>query len=239
MNPQYSDAYLHDFYSNYTSDEWTEGRLESVSYLYSFYLSLVERYAAAGKGKMLDIGCGDGLLLQAGLDRGWQAEGYDVDKETVGRVEKRIGVPIQCGDFTGLDWQDDRYDLVTMHQVLEHLKEPLAYLKIIRNILKQGGVLFIASPDINSLSNRIKQKFERMGIKKKRVGSYYDSDHHIVYLSPEVLKPVLTSLGFKVVYTRNGHSVKAGQSRLKRFIRRNISEYLWRKSCFVMIAQKQ
>lgn len=239
MNPQYSDVYLQKYYSNYTNDKCTENRLISVGYLYDYYFSLIEKFSSGHKGKLLDIGCGDGLLLDIANNRGWSIEGYDVDPDTAGRVEKNIGAIVRSGDFFDIDWPQNYYSLITMHQVLEHLKDPQAYLKAIFKLLKNNGLLFIASPNISSLSSRIKFGLEKIGLRKKNVGTYFDTDHHIIYINPIVLSSLLKRLGFEVLYIRNGHSVKAGESRFKRYIKRNLIERLWWKSVFIMVARKR
>lgn len=239
MNPQYSDVYLQKYYANYTNDKCTEERLTSIGYLYDYYLSLAEKFTLGHKGKLLDVGCGDGLLLSTANARGWDVEGYDVDPDTAGRVGKNIGAIIRSGDFFDIDWPQDYYSLITMHQVLEHLKDPQAYLKAIFKLLKNNGLLFIASPNISSLSSRVKFGLERVGLRKKNVGSYFDTDHHIIYINPIVLSSLLKRLGFEVLYIRNGHSVKAGESKFKRYIKRNLIERLWWKSVFIMVARKR
>ena len=165
MNPQFTDRYLSEYYSNYMEDEDFDYWHEALLYGHDFYFSLIEKYIAPGK--LLDIGCGNGHLLEAAIRRGWSAHGYDVDKESTQAVSDRLGIEVDYGDFFSANLGDG-YDLITMHQVLEHLKKPNEYLNKVYSLIKNDGYLFVAVPNIRSLSNKIKYSFEQKGIKKKQ-----------------------------------------------------------------------
>lgn len=235
MNPQYTDGYLSEYYSQYLDDEdfdlWHEALLEG----HHFYFSLLEKYTTPGK--VLDIGCGNGYLLEAAISRGWSARGYDVDEKSTRAVSERLGIEVNHGDFLSGD-VGDGYDLVTMHQVLEHLKEPNKYLKKIHSLLKTDGHLFVAVPNIKSLSSRLKYYLEQKGLRRKNIGKYYDTAHHVLYFEPQTLVSLLDNHGFRVVHRRNCYGTRPGQSRLGRFMMRNMTDHLFAKSAFLLIAKK-
>lgn len=235
MNPQYTDEYLTEYYSKYTGpddfDYWYEASLYGLDY----YLSLIERYC--GRGKMLDIGCGHGYFLEVGLKRGWTVRGYDVDEDATQVVANRLDVTVDNGDFCETDFGED-YDLVTMHQVLEHLKTPNEYLQKAHSLLSKDGFIFVAVPNIKSLANRFKRFLERIGVRRKNIGKYYDTSHHVLYFEPETLTAILKNNGFEVVYQRNCHSTRSNQSAIPRFMMRNFLDHLFAKSAFLVIAKK-
>jgi 2-polyprenyl-3-methyl-5-hydroxy-6-metoxy-1,4-benzoquinol methylase len=236
MNPQYSDDYLEKYYSDYLVNEDQSYWDEALFYGHNYYLSLVERYCP--KGEMLDIGCGNGHLLKAASSRGWIVSGYDVDKKSTSDVAKRLGIDVQSGDFFSIDYADEKFDLVTMHQVLEHVKQPRKYMSKIHSIVKPGGCVFIAVPNIKSASNKLKFFLERLGLRKKNIGKYYDTNHHLLYFEPKTLKGLVEEYGFKIVFQRNGHYTRPNQSKFKRFIMRHFTEALFAKSTFLVIAIK-
>jgi SAM-dependent methyltransferase len=236
MNPQYSDAHLKKYYSHFTFEEpqWEEPLL----YCHKYYLSLVERFAT-DRGKILDIGTGKGSLLVAAKQRGWEALGYDVDCESEDLISKKIGIKILCGDFFKIEWKQESFDAVYMHQVIEHLKTPLPYFDTVRMILKKGGVFFIAQPNISSLAGVVKLFLERIGLKKKHRGAHYGTEGHLWYYTPKTMKYLLERYGFEVLSMRSGHKVRPNQSKLKRFFLRNIVEVIPWKSTFLVIARKK
>ncbi|MDT8453121.1 MAG: class I SAM-dependent methyltransferase [Gammaproteobacteria bacterium] len=235
MNPQYTDNYLTEYYSQYTNDENFDYWNNALLYGHNFYLSLIEKHVKPGK--ILDIGCGNGHLLEAAMQRGWVAHGYDVDKVSTQKVGNRLGISTEYGNFFSMR-ADQKYDLITMHQVLEHLKDPNKYLERIHSVLNDDGCLFVAVPNIDSFSSRLKRFMEKIGMRKRNIGKYYDTNHHVLYFNTKTLKRLLESHGFRIVYQRNCHSTKPGQSRLKRFIMRNITDHLFSKSAFLVIAKK-
>ena len=235
MNPQYTDEYLDEYYSRYTREEpeWDE----PMAYAHNYYLELLEKYIP-GKGTLLDIGCGRGHLLKQAKKRGWDCIGYDVDCASVDYFSKKLDVKIYCGDFESINWKQDSFDVVSMHHVFEHLKDPIKYLDIIKSILVNGGILFIAIPNIKSLSSILKFKLEKLGIKKKNIAKYYDTSHHLFYFDPKSLSKILSKQGYKILHLRSGHKVSPNQSMLKRYFHRNVMERIPWKSTFLIIAKK-
>lgn len=236
MNPQYTDRHLVDYYAGYTQDEpqWNE----PLAYGHNVYLQLLERYLPA-KGKLLDIGAGHGHLLCAALERGWDASGYEVDDSLAASLTKKLGTEVRSGDFTTLDWPRRAFDAIVMHHVLEHLKNPPAYLRTIQDLLRGEGILFLVLPNIHSLSSLMKFLLERLHLRTRNVGAYYDTSHHLWYFTPTTLRRLLLRSGFEILYTRSGHRVRPGQTRFRRFIMRNITERnLWH-STFLCVARKR
>lgn len=242
MNPQYTDEHLAAYYSQYTDLDENRGNdvgwREALLAGHNFYLSLIEKYGT--KGSLLSIGCGDGIELEAALDRGWKAEGFDVDPETTQDLAQRLGITVQHGKFEEIEYPEAKFDAVYMHHVLEHPKNPADYLRKIHHILKPNGILFIDSPNIRSFSSSLKHYSEVLGLRKKNVGKYYDTNHHLFYYTPSMLRNIIEKhYRFKILHLRNGHHVRPGQSESKRYWMRNFWELYPYKSTFVFICQKK
>ncbi len=234
MNPQYTDRHLVEYYAQYTKEEpqWDE----PLEYVHNFYLNILEQYASS-KGPLLDVGSGKGHLLGVALQRGWDAQGYEIDCDLAKNLASKLCTEVQCGDFPKLPWQEGKFNAVVMHHVFEHLKDPVSYLQTIHRILKKGGVLFIVLPNINSISSRVKFFLEKTHMRTKNIGAYYDTSHHLWYFSPATLRRTLS--GFDVLYMRSGHRVRPRQTGIRRFIMRNITERNLLHSTFLCVAQKR
>ncbi len=190
MNPQYTDDYLNNYYSTYINSDQRTGK-ESAEKHQQKQVAFELLTSFKQGGRFLSIGCGSGLELEMARDLGFVVEGYDVDPQTTMEVSQRVGVTIHCGDFAELNLPDAQYDCLFLDQVLEHPKDPAGYLRQIWRLLKQDGVVYIGVPNIASFSAQLKTLQGRLGLKKRRRGKHYDTDHHLFYYRPEVLKGIL------------------------------------------------
>ena len=205
MNPQYTDKYLSDFYNQYQQKDTKNHRYDSSfdirKIIHEHNIRQVEEYTKPGK--FLSVGTGNGLDLMAAKERGWDCEGYDVDEDFVKELSEKIGIPIRAGEFAKLPYESGIYDCVYLSHVIEHPKNPGEYLDKISDLLKVGGVLYLATPNINSASIRIKRVLDAVGIRKKKK-SYYDTWQHLIYYTPSRFKKMLEErFGFEVMMVGN------------------------------------
>ncbi len=237
MNPVYSDEYLRDYYASYTLPEYSELTVREQQFTLNDNLETVE--AITGKrGKLLDFGCGNGQHTISARQRGWQVVGYDVDCDTTQHVAQAHALEVKCGDFAKIDWKGETFDLVYANQVIEHLKDPVAMLKLFHPLLNKDGLLFIAVPNIRAWSARLKFYLEKLGIRRSNIGKYYDSGHHVFYYSKRSLCKILKLNGFECVYVRNARKPKLGAYRILMYLRRNLYERVIATSTFMVIARK-
>ena len=101
-------------------------------------------------GRMLDVGCGSGALLQRMRIAGWEVEGVDFDEKAIDRAWREYGVAVRHGDLRAACYPDGSFDAVTMNHVIEHVHDPIALLAESRRILKPGGQLVVVTPNIAS-----------------------------------------------------------------------------------------
>lgn len=162
MNPQYTDRYLDDLYGNYQSDLAKKhhfgDNLKPRELIHHYNLHQIKSFCPPGK--FLSIGCGKGVDLTVASERGWSPEGHDVAPDFVRDQSEALGIPIRSGDFCQLEYEQSSFDCVYLNHVLEHPKNPGEYLKKIGAILKQGGILYIACPNVGSLSAKVKNAMD-------------------------------------------------------------------------------
>jgi len=106
------------------------------------YLSIVlDKYFPQG-GRMLDVGCGTGAVMEFLKSRG-EIEGVDMSEEAL-KYCRAKGLNVRQGFADKIDYADETFDVVFALDVLEHLENDGAAVKEIHRILKTGG-LFIAT----------------------------------------------------------------------------------------------
>lgn len=146
-----------------------------------------------GSGRCLDIGCGQGLLLDDLRTRGWQTFGIDVSQGACD-VTGRKGHAIFCGEVIDAPFPDGYFELITLIDSIEHVRAPMRTLAAVRRLLSPTGRVVIATPNINSW---LAQLFHRW---------YWqlDSPRHLYVFSPCSLAMVAQQAGLAphLAYTR-------------------------------------
>jgi SAM-dependent methyltransferase len=117
-------------------------------------LALALALVPGRRGPLLDVGCGQGVMLKLMSDLGWQAEGIDLDARAVG-VANAAGLRARIGTFESLALPAAHYAAVTSSHVLEHVSDPLAFLRDCRRVTRPGGRLALTTPNAGSLGSRV------------------------------------------------------------------------------------
>lgn len=105
------------------------------------------------RGRLLDIGAGSGWLVEHMNQLGWRAEGLDFDPQAVRSARVR-GLTMHEGGLTAQRFAAGSFDAVTMSHSIEHVHDPVAWLTEVRQILKPGGRLAIATPNTRGRLHR-------------------------------------------------------------------------------------
>jgi SAM-dependent methyltransferase len=103
--------------------------------------------------KLLDVGFGRGDFLLAMRESGWEPHGIEPDAADVAAARAH-GLPVEQGAVEDAPYPDDTFDAVTLSHVVEHLHDPVASLTECLRMLKPGGVIWIATPNVASLAHR-------------------------------------------------------------------------------------
>jgi SAM-dependent methyltransferase len=144
-----SGAELLDLYRDMEDDEYLAeeaGRRATSRRL----LRHVER-VALGRGRLLEVGCGHGLLLDEARRAGWQVVGLEPARAA---REHALSLGLDVRDAL-VEELDERFDAVVMVDVVEHLEDPVATLRAASALLTDGGALCVVTPDPSSPTARL------------------------------------------------------------------------------------
>jgi 2-polyprenyl-3-methyl-5-hydroxy-6-metoxy-1,4-benzoquinol methylase len=119
-------------------------------------LERIESYRPPGK--LLDVGCGPGLLLEEARARGWDPVGIELSEWAVGEAKRR-GLDVRQQTLDELDLPPGSLDAVVLADLIEHVEDPLALMRRVRELLNPGGVVFCATPDVSSLAARVLRRW--------------------------------------------------------------------------------
>jgi SAM-dependent methyltransferase len=105
--------------------------------------------------KILDVGCGDGRFLSCLRAVGsYELHGIEMPGPAAERSAQNPEIRLYTGDLLSAPYPEASFDLISMVHVIEHLFTPSATLDKIEKLLKPGGILFIAYPNITSWQAR-------------------------------------------------------------------------------------
>ncbi|MCX5695997.1 MAG: methyltransferase domain-containing protein [Candidatus Omnitrophica bacterium] len=110
------------------------------------------------KGKVLDLGCGDGNCAKRLKDSGFEVVASDMDIE---RFKYRNLIKFEASNLErSLPFPENSFDYILFLEVIEHLYNPDFVIGQISRLLKPGGALIISTPNILNLGSRIRFLFE-------------------------------------------------------------------------------
>ncbi len=148
--------------------------------------------------RILDVGCGWAQALEHFKRQGAVCYGFDPAPEAVDHA-RRLGLNVkQAGMETAAVFPAERFDVVTLFNVLEHLADPVAILREIRErVLAPGGVLVIEVPN----------EFDAFQVCGQRVHGLTEwwvaPPAHLNYFSNDSLHRLLEGLGYTVQWTES------------------------------------
>ncbi len=116
------------------------------------YGRLLRRYAPYGT--LLDVGCAAGFILHGLCDTGWRGEGIEPNARMAQYAREQLGLPVTTSTLEELD-EVDRYDVVTMIQVIAHLVDPREAFQRIAYATNSGGLCLIETWNWKSATARL------------------------------------------------------------------------------------
>ncbi len=108
-----------------------------------------------GTGKVLDVGCGNGLLLKYFIGHNWQAYGVDLSPWSK-KFARMYGYKLYSCELEDSELPSNYFDAVTSTSTLEHIPQPYRHIKEIIRVLKPAGIAYFAGfPNYGSLAVRL------------------------------------------------------------------------------------
>jgi 2-polyprenyl-3-methyl-5-hydroxy-6-metoxy-1,4-benzoquinol methylase len=151
IKPEHIGAY-------YASDKYYSHPVKSFSPVKLLYdlikhknvkskLSIIHGFSEAGN--ILDIGCGSGHFLQYAKKRGWKIFGLEPNTSAREYASRLTGVEIKKPEEAKL-LPKQGFDVITLWHVLEHIMNLEEQLKLICNLIRNDGYVFVALPNHES-----------------------------------------------------------------------------------------
>lgn len=145
---------------------------------------------AAGSGcrTLLDYGCGDGTFLREIQNRFGAVCGFEPGGTHANALSEQLNAPVYSSTEKLRTECAGKLDIITAHYVLEHVNDLRGAFGTFQTLLKSGGLLYIAVPNIRSWESRL--------FKKRWHG--LDAPRHLVFPEAAHFKTLAEKYGFGV-----------------------------------------
>jgi SAM-dependent methyltransferase len=169
----------------YKESEFTyKTEVTDLKRTYGRYLAALSRYGAH-KQALLEIGCGNGFFLEEALAQGYNAVfGVEPSQDAITRARPEIRQNIVCDIMRKGLFENEKFDVICMFQVFDHIADPVTLVEECVRLLKPGGLLLILNHNIEAVSAKVLR--ERSPI--------IDIEHTYLY-SPKTISRLLRSQG--------------------------------------------
>jgi 2-polyprenyl-3-methyl-5-hydroxy-6-metoxy-1,4-benzoquinol methylase len=161
--------------------EWLQEKL------YAWRSGQVLRRLKIKNARVLDIGCGRGLLLRAFQQNGCDVTGTEFSDGACRFAREILRLPVRVGLLPELNFPANSFDVVVMWHVLEHVSDPRPMVAEVARILRPGGLFLVAVPNFGSPEARL-----------TKVGWFHlDTPRHLSHHTRASLSQILAAAGLQ------------------------------------------
>jgi SAM-dependent methyltransferase len=168
----------HDYWANYLSREASfraHGR---------HVLGLLAPHCRP-PGRLLDVGCGPGFLLDEARRAGWDVRGVDLAEPFVAWGREHLALDLRLGELEAHGFPSESFDAAVMIDVLSHLMSPLQTIRELYRVLRPSGVLFL-------------QAGNKAEAAAKQASDDWETPLHLFHYTRPAIRGMLEREGFAV-----------------------------------------
>ncbi|MDP8261814.1 MAG: class I SAM-dependent methyltransferase [Candidatus Ancaeobacter aquaticus] len=167
---------------------------------------------------VLDIGCGSGLLAASIKNNVNNVVGVDLSFSMLKHtLEKNIPCCLANIDGIHLSFKDKCFDLVFAGEIIEHLYDTSFFLREIKRVLKESGILILTTPNLASLGRRLMLLVGKNPLIESSLD--IDSENipagHIRYFVKSALEKLLIKSGFEIIKISSDEVILDMNGRIK------------------------
>jgi len=183
-----------EFYESEVFEDYVAFHEGVGTRLGEYHKAFFKYFPSNVRGRLLDVGCGDGRFLRYAKEQGFEIWGIDFDKKSVENVKRNLGIDtvfaMSLEEFYEYAKEKNlKFDVITFFEVLEHQDKPREFLEMVKGLLKEGGYIAGSVPNRECLFAEIGWKYFHMDY----------PPHHFLRFSKSSLEKALNFSGFKDV----------------------------------------
>ncbi len=156
-------------------------------------LKIISEYTKSGN--LLDVGCAMGFFMEEAEKMGFKPHGVEVSEYAASFAQKKFKRQMYVGSIEELFLNKNKsplpgnFNVITLNDLIEHLKDPVSVLKKLREKLDKNGILLIQTGDAGSNWTRL------MG----KNWHFFAPPQHLYFFSRDTLTTLLDKAGFQTV----------------------------------------
>ncbi|MBA3648936.1 MAG: class I SAM-dependent methyltransferase [Chitinophagales bacterium] len=150
---------------------------------YHEILDYLEKFRKTNR--LMDVGCGIGYFLEVAKERNWEVYGTEFTQAAV-QICRKKGIETQQGKLDPENYLPASFDVITSFEVIEHINYPIQEMKNFRQLLREGGAVYITTPNFHSVSKFL--------LKEKWNILVYPE--HLCYYTPNTISALFENTGF-------------------------------------------
>jgi SAM-dependent methyltransferase len=139
-----------------------------------------------GGKRLLDVGAAFGFLLAAARKHGFDPIGVEPVGACAEFARRELGETVLPSTLEEAELPRSSFDVITLFDVIEHLRDPRSAIGRVRDLLRPGGLVVVETGDLDALLSRV----------CGRRWYYYDPPQHLTYFSRASLTAMLRAAGF-------------------------------------------
>lgn len=177
--------------------------------------ALAARLARGRTGKVIDIAAGAGRFLEHFQAMGWDCYATEFNEDMCQFLERK-GFTAYRGGLFPEEAPDSQFDIVIFTEIIEHINNPTPVLQRLNHLLRPGGIIYITTPNWNSIERRLLEKDWGM----------LCWPEHLTYWTPRHVDRALRQAGFakRSLKAQNISPYRILQALKKRGFASNVSE---------------
>lgn len=199
INPRPSEDEIAKFYPDtyswretLTAESKFTKMIRKLEKIYRYHLlhyetSKLVKVAKRKTGRLLDVGCGTGDRLDIFRRLGFDVYGVEIS-QSAEYAKKHLGLNVTQGDLFKAAFPDSFFDIITLHNVLEHTHNPQKVIAELNRIIKKDGIVAIQVPNTNCIQYKLFQKR----------WAAVDVPRDLYYFSIPLLKKILSKENFAI-----------------------------------------
>lgn len=184
LNPQPTQEMYAEYYRTYGRKSRSRESLIKEKQHQKEYIDLFSTHLNKSS-KILDVGCGKAILINFLKEKGYKnLFGIELSLDEIRFAKETFGLDIEYSAIE--DYKEKDFDLAILVALVEHYKDPRASLVAVREVLKDGGLIFISTPNVKEM------------ILRKGISGYFKFVH-TYYFSMSILKSIVQQAGFEIL----------------------------------------